>query len=94
MAAGRDATQQGMSLSAKTIRGLHAMLRQCPDQAVKERLIPYNPAAGCKLPPTAGKFTGRINSKAEITQPKTAKQIQNKTSQFRWKSGGFFRYNV
>ncbi len=32
-------------------RGLHAMLRQCLDQAVQERLIPYNPAAGCKLPP-------------------------------------------
>ena len=27
------------------------MLRQCLDQAVQERLIPYNPAAGCKLPP-------------------------------------------
>lgn len=40
-----------LSLSAKTIRGLHAMLRQCLDQAVQERLIPYNPAAGCKLPP-------------------------------------------
>ncbi len=40
-----------LSLSNKTIRGLHAMLRQCLDQAVQERLIPYNPAAGCKLPP-------------------------------------------
>ena len=40
-----------LSLSAKTIRGLHAMLRQCLDQAVQERLIPYNPAACCKLPP-------------------------------------------
>ena len=27
------------------------MLRQCLDQAVQERLIPFNPAAGCKLPP-------------------------------------------
>ena len=40
-----------LSLSNKTVRGLHAMLRQCLDQAVQERLIPSNPAAGCKLPP-------------------------------------------
>ena len=53
-AKGRVKRYEGMkdlSLSAKTIRGLHAMLRQCLDQAVQERLIPYNPAAGCKLPP-------------------------------------------
>ncbi|MCX4371979.1 MAG: site-specific integrase [Dysosmobacter sp.] len=51
---GRVKRYEGMkdlSLSSKTIRGLHAMLRQCLDQAVQERLIPYNPAAGCKLPP-------------------------------------------
>ena len=39
-----------LSLSNKTIRGLHAMLRQCLEQAVPERLIPYNPANGCLLP--------------------------------------------
>jgi len=39
------------SLSNKTIRGLHAMLRQCLEQAVQERLILSNPAVGCKLPP-------------------------------------------
>ena len=53
-AKGRVKRYEGMkdlSLSNKTIRGLHAMLRQCLDQAVQERLIPYNPAAGCKLPP-------------------------------------------
>ena len=53
-AKGRVKRYEGMkdfSLSAKTIRGLHAMLRQCLDQAVQERLIPYNPAVGCKLPP-------------------------------------------
>ena len=45
---GRVKRYEGMkdlSLSAKTI------LRQCLGQAVQERLIPYNPAAGCKLPP-------------------------------------------
>ena len=51
---GRVQRYEGMedrSLSNKTIRGLHAMLRQCLEQAVQERLIPINPAAGCKLPP-------------------------------------------
>lgn len=42
---------ENLGLSNKTIRGLHAMLRQCLEQAVQERLIPSNPAAGCKLPP-------------------------------------------
>ena len=27
------------------------MTRQCLEQAVRERLIPYNPAVGCRLPP-------------------------------------------
>ena len=39
-----------LSLSNKTIRGLHTMLRQRLEQAVTERLIPYNPANGCRLP--------------------------------------------
>ena len=38
-----------LSLSNKTIRGLHTMLRQCLELAVTERLIPYNPAK--RLPP-------------------------------------------
>ena len=42
---------ENLGLSNKTIRGLHAVLRQCLEQAVMERLIPYNPAANCKLPP-------------------------------------------
>ena len=37
------------SLSARTVRGLHATLRTALDQAVKERLIPFNPAIGCRL---------------------------------------------
>jgi integrase len=51
---GRVEKYEGMkdrSLSARTVRGLHAMLRTVLDQAVKERLIPYNPAIGCRLPP-------------------------------------------
>lgn len=42
---------EDLSLSSKTVRSLHAMLRQCLEQAVTERLIPFNPAANCKLPP-------------------------------------------
>lgn len=51
---GRVQRREGMEtlhLSNKTIRGLRAVLRQCLEQAVTERLIPYNPAANCKLPP-------------------------------------------
>ena len=51
---GRVEKYEGMedrSLSARTVRGLHAMLRTALDQAVKERLIPFNPAIGCRLPP-------------------------------------------
>ena len=51
---GRVEKYKGMkdkSLSVRTVRGIHAMLRTALDQAVKERLIPYNPAIGCRLPP-------------------------------------------
>ena len=46
----RYKNMDNLSLSNKTIRGLHTMLRQCLEQAVTERLIPYNPANGCRLP--------------------------------------------
>ena len=46
----RYGNMDDLSLSNKTIRGLHTMLRQCLEQAVTERLIPYNPANGCRLP--------------------------------------------
>lgn len=55
---GRVEKYEGMedrSLSTRTVRGLHAMLRTALDQAVKERLIPYNPAIGCRLPPKGKK---------------------------------------
>ncbi len=51
---GRAEKYKGMedrSLSVRTVRWLHAMLRQCLEQAVRERLIPYNPANSCRLPP-------------------------------------------
>lgn len=39
------------SLSNRVVRGIHMLLHQCLDQAVKERLIPINPTNGCKIPP-------------------------------------------
>ena len=39
-----------LSLSAKTVRGVHMMLHACLEQAVKERIIPYNPCNGCRIP--------------------------------------------
>ena len=38
------------SLSPRVVRGVHTLLSNCLDQAVAERLILANPAAGCKLP--------------------------------------------
>jgi len=40
-----------LSLSSGTIRSIHSLLRQCLEQAVRERHIPYNPVDACKLPP-------------------------------------------
>jgi len=39
------------SLSSKTVRSIHTLLRQCMEQALLERRIPYNPVDACKLPP-------------------------------------------
>ena len=38
------------SLSPRVVRGVHTLLSNCLEQAVAERLILTNPAAGCKLP--------------------------------------------
>ena len=37
-------------LSARFIRGVHQVLHQALDQAVKERIILVNPSEGCRLP--------------------------------------------
>ena len=39
-----------LSLSNSYVRGLHMMLHNCLQQAVKERLIPYNPCDNCRIP--------------------------------------------
>jgi len=41
-------TQPG--LSSTGVRGVHMMLHNCLDQAVKERLIAFNPTEACKIP--------------------------------------------
>ena len=37
-------------LSVRVVHGIHTLLNNCLEQAVKERLILVNPARGCKLP--------------------------------------------
>ena len=41
----------GPGLSDRMVRSCHATCRTALDKAVNEKLIPYNPAIGCKLPP-------------------------------------------
>lgn len=56
----------------RVVHGIHTLLNNCLEQAVKERLLLENPARGCKLPkwrkrnegPTAGKI-GPYLSEAE-----------------------------
>jgi len=40
-----------LSLSNRTIRGLHMLLHNCLEQAVRERLISVNPTDNCRIPP-------------------------------------------
>jgi len=47
----RKDLSEGVELSSHTIRGIHALLRQCLEQAVRERRIRFNPVEACKLPP-------------------------------------------
>ena len=49
-------------LSCRTVRSTHTILRQCLDQAVKERRLPYNPVDGCKPPP-------RVRSQIKVMHP-------------------------
>jgi Site-specific recombinase XerD len=39
------------SLSKRTVRGLHMLLHNCLEQAVRERLISVNPTDNCRIPP-------------------------------------------
>ena len=42
---------QDFGLSNRTVRGVHMLLHNCLEQAVRERLIPTNPTDNCKIPP-------------------------------------------
>ena len=47
----RGAKQNDKPLSNTFVRRVHAVLRAALKQAVKERLIPYNPCENCRIPP-------------------------------------------
>lgn len=47
----RYKNMKDLGLSAKTVRGVHMMLHGCLEQAVKERILAYNPCDGCRIPP-------------------------------------------
>jgi len=43
-------TKVGEQLSSSTVRHIHQVIHGALDQAIRNRLIPYNPAKGTKLP--------------------------------------------
>lgn len=47
----RGSKQNGKALSNTFVRRVHAVLQAALKQAVKERLIPYNPCESCRIPP-------------------------------------------
>jgi Site-specific recombinase XerD len=47
----RNNKMTDFSLSNRTVRGLHMLLHNCLEQAVRERLIPVNPTDNCRIPP-------------------------------------------
>lgn len=47
----RGAKQNDKALSNTFVRRVHAVLQTALKQAVKERLIPYNPCENCRIPP-------------------------------------------
>lgn len=47
----RFETQTNTTLSGSTVRRIHMVLSSALKQAVKERIIPYNPCDNCRIPP-------------------------------------------
>lgn len=47
----RGSKQNDKTLSNTFVRRVHAVLQAALKQAVKERLIPYNPCENCRIPP-------------------------------------------
>ena len=46
----RHKNMENKGLSNKTVRGVHTMLHGCLEQAVQNRILPYNPSNACKIP--------------------------------------------
>lgn len=46
----RGKKMEDFTLSGSFVRRTHMVLHNCLQQAVKERLIPYNPCDGCRIP--------------------------------------------
>ena len=46
----KEQKEKTPGLSNAYVRGMHTMLHNCLDQAVKEKLIPYNPSDDCIIP--------------------------------------------
>ena len=46
----KEQKETNPGLSTSYVRGMHTMLHNCLDRAVKEKLIPYNPSDDCVLP--------------------------------------------
>ena len=46
----RFETQTNTALSGSTVRRIHMVLSSALKQAVKERIIPYNPCDNCRIP--------------------------------------------
>ena len=51
----RGSKQNDKPLSNTFVRRVHAVLQAALKQAVKERLIPYNPCENCRIPPRTRK---------------------------------------
>ena len=47
--------RRGPGMADRSVRSCHAVCQMALDKAVEEKLIHYNPAVGCKLPPMKGK---------------------------------------
>ena len=47
--------RRGPGMADRSVRSCHAVCQMALDKAVEEKLIHFNPAVGCKLPPMKGK---------------------------------------
>ena len=62
----------GRALSAKTIRNIHGLVHTALRRAVKTKLIPFNPTAGCDLPRVDQREMRVLNSQQLTKYQQTA----------------------